>query len=285
MTDAAHVESLDHEVYRTPFAVQPPVETWNTPSNYRGYPGGDKLPDKMKVWLVQRTGEKVSGVVMAGYGFTDSPDAEIIALGVNLGKNYGAVGIGRHGNFLQWGYMAPPSKMTEAGRNLFLNCVHYIRRFEGKTPLVRRVAMDRRNAPLLAGLVDRLSGDRKQFFLDTFPEELYEKYKSNSKGLAEYYQSNLEWVYQDKVLRVDDELKSLGVDSNRKIETLQRLIALLDDASKAVTAKKLLTRYTNVSFDTPQQWRQWLDANKDRIYFTDVGGYKFLVVPEGYLRR
>jgi hypothetical protein len=114
---------------------------------------------------------------------------------------------------------------------------------------------------------------------------LYDKYKADPKGLAQYYQSSLEWVYQDKVFRVDDDLKRLGIESNRKIETLQRLIALLDDTSQAATAKKLLGRYTNVSFETPQRWRQWFDTNKDRIYFTDIGGYKFLVAPEGYLTR
>jgi hypothetical protein len=41
-------------------------------------------------------------------------------------------------------------------------------------------------------------------------------------------------------------------------------------------------RYTDVAFDTPQQWQQWLDSNRDRLYFTDIGGYKFFVVPEGY---
>jgi hypothetical protein len=285
MGDAAHVESPDHEVYHTPFAVQLEFETWNTPGNYRSYPGGDKLPDKMRIWRAQRTGKDAGGVVASCYGFTDSPDAEIIALGFNTGKNYGAVGIGRQGNFLMWGYSAPPSQMTEAGHNLFLNCIHYIRRFDGKTPLVHIQAMARSYLPVLTGIITRVTDDKKEFFLGLFPEELYEKYKADPDGLTRLYQTNVEWVYYDKVYRIDEELKSLGIDSNRKTETLQRLVALLDDPSQAATAKKLLGRYTNVSFDTPQQWRQWLDANKDRIYFTDVGGYKFLVVPEGYLAK
>lgn len=285
MGDAAHVESPDHEVYHTPFAVQPQAETWNTPRNYRSYPGGDKLPDKMKVWRVQHTGKDGGSVVSSSYGFTDSPDAEILALGVNVGKNYGAVGIGRQGNFLQWGYSAPPSQMTEAGRNLFLNCIHYIRRFNGKSPLIRVQTMDRSYLSVLTGIITKVSGDKKHFFLGLFPEELYEKYNADPNGLTRLYQTNVEWVYRDKVYRMDADLKSLGIESNRNVETLQRLIALLDDASQAAMAKKLLARYTNVSFETPQQWRQWFDTNKDRIYFTDIGGYKFLVVPEGYLSR
>jgi hypothetical protein len=30
----------------------------------------------------------------------------------------------------------------------------------------------------------------------------------------------------------------------------------------------------------PGRWRSWLEANRRRLYFTDIGGYKFLVAPE-----
>ncbi len=178
MGDAAHAESLDHEVYRTPLAVQPEFESWNTPDNYkRNQPGAEELPEKMKVWLVQKTGKKVGGVVARGAGFTDSPDAEVLALGFNVGKSYGDVGIGRQGNFLQWGYSAPPSQMTEPGQRLFLNCVHYIHRFDGKAPLIRRQGSPRTSAVTAAGIINKVVSDQqKEFFLNQFPAELYEKY-------------------------------------------------------------------------------------------------------------
>lgn len=129
MENAAHAESLDHEVYRTPLAVEPEFEYRDTPDNYREtYTGPGTLPQKIKVWQVQET--ERGNVVARGRGFEDSPDAEIIAVGFNHGKAYGDVGIGRHGNVLQWGYSDPPSRMTEAGRRLFLNCIYYIKRFD-----------------------------------------------------------------------------------------------------------------------------------------------------------
>ena len=276
MGDAAHAESLDHDVYRTPFAVEPEFESWDTPNNYRRYPDGDKLPKKMKVWRVQNTGKTFGGVVARSYGFTDSPDAEILAVGFNRGKEYGAIGIGRHGNFLQWGYAAGPSQMTEPGKKLFLNCIHYIRRFDGKPPLVRRQSSPRLNAVRLAAIINRISSDQKDFFLSQFPEELYEKYHSDPNGLVQYYRENIERVYWNRVHKVDEELKSLGIESNRKIETLERLFVLLQDETHAETARPLIQRYTDgrTAFD--------LKDGRDRIYFTDVGGYKFLVVPEGY---
>ncbi len=281
MGDAAHAESLNHEVYRTPFGVQPEFGFRKTPANYGYYRlGPNKLPDQMKVWLVQKTGKDVGGVVARGDGFTDSPDAEILALGFNVGKAYGSVGIGRQGNFLQWGYSAPPAQMTDAGRKLLVNCIHYIRQFDGKTPLVRRQAMARTYLLLVAGGINRVSGDQKAYFLRTFPEELYDKYHADPNGLATYYKANLELIYEDKVgvYRVDEELRSLGLDSNRKVETLERLFGLLQEGGpQRALAKRLIDRYAarGMTFD--------FQNGRDRIYFTDIGGYKFKVVPEGYL--
>jgi hypothetical protein len=281
MGDAAHGESLDHEVYSKPFKVEPKIELMDTPQNYRRYPDGDKLPDKMKVWRVQNTGKRVGGVVARVYGFTDSPDAEIIALGVNTGKEYGAVGIGRHGNILQWGYWAPPSQMTDAGRKLFVNCIHYISRFAGKRPLIRKNTTDRMNAISLAALISVRKNET--VFLGAFGPDIKKKYGGDPEGLVKYYRDNIELIYRFNSFRVDNELKSLGITSNRKLDTLERLISFLKDEVHAATARRLLERYTNQSFQQPEQWQSWFEQNGDRIYFTDVGGYKFLVIPEDYL--
>ena len=132
MGDAAHFELLEHEVFQKPFKVEPVPDTWNTPRNYRRYPGGNGLPNKMKVWRVQQTGKSVGSVVSPSRNFDGSPDNEILVKGYNTNKDYGAAGVARHGNFLQWGFSAPPSKMTEPGRKFFLNCVNYIDKFNGK---------------------------------------------------------------------------------------------------------------------------------------------------------
>ncbi len=282
MANAAHGESLEHEVYHTPFKVEPDFEYRKTPPNYhRRHIGADKLPDKMKVWRVQNS--ERDNVVSRSYGFEDSPDAEAIALGFNRGKEYGAVGIGRHANVLQWGYFDPPSQMTEPARKLFLNCICYIHRFDRVRPLVRRDASHRLNAIRLAILIDEIKD--KSFFSSTFGPELMEKYKGNAKGLADYYRKNLEFVYcDDRIFQVDADLKDLALESNRTLETLGRLIELLDDPQRAEKATQLLRRYTSrhEDFTGAKQWRQWFAENKNRIFFSDVGGYKFFVMPEEY---
>ncbi len=143
--------------------------------------------------------------------------------------------------------------------------------------MVRRRASDRHNALSLASIITRVVGDKKEFFLRTFPESLWEKYHADPDGLVAYYEANLELIYRDRVYCIDEDLQSLGLESNRKVETLERLFALLKDEKQAEVARRLLDRYTDgrTTFD--------FQKGRDRIYFTDVGGYKFKVVPEGYL--
>ncbi len=122
----------------TPFKVEPVFESWETPKNYRRYPGGDRLPNTLKVWRVQQPAAATShfsrpyGAVGRPFDASDSSTAEVLVKGYNTGKMDGAVAVGRDGNFLQWGFSAPPSKMTEAGRRLFLNAVCYISKFDGQ---------------------------------------------------------------------------------------------------------------------------------------------------------
>ena len=283
MGDAAQGEPRQHEVFSKPFKVQPAFEFWKTPRNYRSYPGGKDLPDEIKVWRVQNIGKNSGSVVSRSYGFEDSPDAEILTAGFNHGKESGAVGVGRHGNFLQWGFSAPPSRMTEPGKCFLLNCICYIRKFDGTRPLVRVRTQARLSAVHLA-LFSRGVRD-PNFRTSLFAPELLAKSKGDADALAKCYQDNLELIYYDKVFRVDEDLRLLGLKSNRKLETLQRLIELLADPPPAPAAGKALRRYTRESLETPQAWRAWFEKNRGRIYFTDVGGYKFLVTPEGYPTR
>jgi hypothetical protein len=193
LKDAAHAELLEHEIFQKPFKVEPKYEQWDTPANYYSHNlTKTKLPDKMKVWRVQNEGQdgrRYGGAVSSSYGYTDSPDAEVLVKGYNTGKEYGAVGVGRHGNILQWGYWAPPSKMTEAGRKLFLNCISYIHKFDSKAPLIRAVSHHRMNTIRLARIVDRLrkSAEEDKSITPYIPMDLLRKYAGDPNGLKQYY--------------------------------------------------------------------------------------------------
>lgn len=53
-------------------------------------------------------------------------------------KTLDAVAIGRHGNFLHWGFAASPADMTEEAKTVFANAVVYISQFAGQTPIARK---------------------------------------------------------------------------------------------------------------------------------------------------
>ena len=116
-------------VFQKPFQVDPSVEVRDTPDNYRKYASGKDLPGTLKVWCVQNVVKKDKfreGVVISPNGVNKNPNAEILAPGLNTSKEYGAVGVGRYGHFLFWGYSASPSQMTDAGKKFFLNSICYI---------------------------------------------------------------------------------------------------------------------------------------------------------------
>jgi len=121
--------------------VEIKLESAKTPESYlRTLPEGKTLGKTISVWKVQDTNNNVgkAGAVSDVITPENHPDAEAILLGFAPGKSYLATGISRHGNFLQWGWSAPPSQMTPAGRNLFINSICYIHKFDGIAPEFRK---------------------------------------------------------------------------------------------------------------------------------------------------
>jgi hypothetical protein len=99
----------------------------------------DTSGETLKVWKVQTKSFPAidPGLVYDPYGFEDSPDAELIASGLNS-KDPHAIALVRHGNFFLWGFSASPSDMTIEARKLFLNVTSYIRNFDHHKPIVHR---------------------------------------------------------------------------------------------------------------------------------------------------
>jgi hypothetical protein len=238
----------------------------------------------MKVWRIQDTNNAVgkAGAVSPGFKADYPGEAEVITLGFAPGKNYDSVGIGRHGNFMQWGWSASPSDMTPAGRNLFLNCISYMNTHNNKRFVkIPQISMSR--AEDLSRIFDLMEGSpsrAKSYPPRFFPPEILEKYTDDLSGLRKYYEKNIEFVYEEgRKFFVDERIKSLGLSSNRKVGDLGKMINALTDPSQAELARELLLRYTNVNFDALDEWRKWYSHNRDGFFFSDSGGYRFYVRP------
>jgi hypothetical protein len=322
----AHHLRLEHPLFHAPLEVAPQLEQMPTPENYPYLTLDKKLGPTMTVWKVQTKNppEIDPGLVSGLYGFTDSPDAEVFAQGI-AGKGPDTVPLGRHANYLLWGFSAPPTDMTPAGQRLFVNAVCYIHKFDGQRPLVRNEARSREWALVIAGLPRFLSQDykeheirRRRALFEKHPEWVPGAYKGNvdaflNKTTADlqaayaqsidralptslrqqfglnadryeaYYRENLEYLHpvggRHGTFDVDEEAKAVG-PSNRRVEFLDRCLQMLEKKDKPDRALRLLKRYTNESIENAAEWRKWLDQNRSRLFFSDVGGYKFFVGPE-----
>jgi hypothetical protein len=85
----------------------------------------------------------------------------------------------------------------------------------------------------------------------------------------------------DGKLTIDAEAEAFGV-SAANLEFFEKAISALNEPGRAAAAQRLLSRYapdlpgTSVSAD---QWRSWLRENKQYLFFSDTGGYRWYVDP------
>jgi hypothetical protein len=249
-----------------------------TPKNYRDWPVGEKLDKTMKAWRVQtkKFPQIDPGLVSDPYGFGDSPDAEAISSGLN-GKGPHSVALGRHGNFFLWGFSAQPSDMTPEARLCFVNVIHYIKKFDRQKPLVHWAAKSREWALVFAWSLKEDHG--KELRTLYFPPEVCKRFGDDADKYVAYCTENLEYVRLEGFrVVVDEDVKQMGL-SNRKVELLDRCVALLEKGEQRDLALRVLKRYTTETYTEAKKWRSWLDKNRDRLFFTDFGGYKFMVGP------
>lgn len=330
----AHHMVEEHPIFKGPFKTELTLEKCPTPEDayhYAYYYDGE-MPDSIMMWRVQTRGYKTDdrfpiGMVSRPWGYTDSPDAEYISSGV-CAKTLDAVAIGRHGNFLTWGFAASPAYMTEEAKNVFANAICYIVRFKGKGMLVRkyndRIATREylRELTYLATMEpykervgwtekanregaekqaearakkargEKLS-DEETYYLNfklQRPMTLEEYLKRYEKGAFEllgtdleaypkYYAENRDYFYGGEgmyVMTVDEDCKAWGI-ANNDIRLLEKAISCLEKGEEVERAKRILERYTLCTFTRAEEWRKWFDTYRDRMFFTEAGGWFFMV--------
>src|SRR5262245_11061729 len=186
---------LDHPIFQGPLAPDIELTDVVVPGNYRNYPEGRDLPDKIQGWKVHE-GEFPSidvGMVSDPYGFEDSPDCEWISSGINS-KGPRSMALGRQGNLFLWGFYGDPSRMTPSAKLVFLNAIVYMKRFEGAPILVREPTLARDYALIHAEMARTLKDQKgvMDWLKENFPASLWQSTGGEGDKLAEYYRTNLE---------------------------------------------------------------------------------------------
>lgn len=328
----------DHPVFNGPFKVNIVSEMRPTPDNAKEYAPmyGYTLPEQTEMWMVSKNGGFENGqrigMVSRPWGYTDSPEAEVISGGL-CAKSIDAVAIGRHGNFFHWGFTAKPSDLTEPAKAALANAIVYMKDFKGKRIIARKLnegiatrdaataskyTMSRdcwkemeavnmkyylmMDSTMRAIKAKQAAGEELspaemmhlQFpaipkpksipfseYLKGRNPELYKVFGEDEAEYARYYDKNRPYFRADSnegySLEIDQEARALGI-ANNDIRLLDKAVELLEKGGDdAVTGRTLLERYTLCRFATPAEWKAWLDANRDRMFFSESGGWLWLV--------
>ena len=330
----AHHFVKEHPIFHGPFKTAMTFEMRPTPEDayHYAYFSDEPIPDSILMWRVQTKGYKTDegfpvGMVSRPWGYTDSPDAEYISSGV-CAKTLDAVAIGRHGNFLTWGFAASPAYMTEEAKAVFANAICYIAQFKGKGMLVRkyndRIATREyiKELTYLATMEpyeervrwaeeanaegvkkqaearakkargEKLTNEDKYYlnfkpqkpmtlgqYLQRYEKEAYEILGEDLGAYPKYYSENRDYFYGGKgsyVLTVDEDCNAWGIPNNDK-RLLEKAISCLEKGEETDRAQRILDRYTMCTFETPEEWRTWYDTYQKKIFFTESGGWVFMI--------
>lgn len=332
----AHSMNLQHPIFKGPFKTK--ITTYEAPTpddaKHYSYFQNFNVPDSVLMWRVNTKGYKTDkgfniGMVSRPWGYLDSPDCEVISSGV-CAKTIDAVAIGRHANFMTWGFIGSPLYMTDEAKTVFANAVTYMAKYR-TLPLARkyneRIAtresvkedkyyctrkawrsyQDSNNA-FYKALLDTakvarerqakgepLTTAQKMYVnfteKDIRPEEtfaqflkrrepaLFVQFGEDEDKYKKFYEENMPYFYGAQGsynMVVDEDAKAWGIANNEK-RILDKAITCLEKNEDVDRANRILRRYTLCEFTTPQEWRTWLDTYKDKMFFTESGGWYFMV--------
>ncbi|MCF0165419.1 MAG: hypothetical protein HUJ92_09045, partial [Bacteroidales bacterium] len=119
---------------------------------------------------------------------------------------------------------------------------------------------------------------REQFVQRMLPAQ-FALYGTDYERYAEYFAGNDGYYFDDRAqgnVVVDEDAKALGIKVG-DIRLIEKAIELLGDKSSAEMGQRILNRYTLRKFRTQEEWKEWFASNKNKIFFSESGGWVYLV--------
>jgi hypothetical protein len=121
---------------------------------------------------------------------------------------------------------------------------------------------------------------REQWMRSRF-RDLYARFGNDEKAYHRYYDENYDYFYPGDGrasggLKVDEDAKALGI-ANTDHRILAKCISDWERGENVERARRVLERYTMLDFASAREWRSWYDQNKSRLFFTQSGGWVFMV--------
>lgn len=260
-----------HAVMRAPFAIDEKTQRRAAPKSYVEHdPDASAELDVLRVFDPDPV---EPGYVTRG-DFRALPDAEWIASGINS-KSAGHAAILRHGSFVLWGFHGPAATLTSAGKKLFLNSLAYTHAQKGRMVENLRLAAPRDELLVffrrIAPTVERdQRAERLGWLLDAgFPDSVLDD-PATVPAWFETARGTLRMPPNGYGFVNDAECVELGL-SNDSPKLLEAIASRLAETPDDTTANTLLRRYVPAA--PADGAAAWLEANRARLYFTEVGGY------------
>lgn len=120
-------------------------------------------------------------------------------------------------------------------------------------------------------------------YLKRYAKELYDEYGNDESKYLEMLQGEYDYIYGLPAfyrIEVDQDAKAWGIPNN-DIRLIEKAVECLEKGEEVDRANRVLERYTLCEFTEPAQWRNWLDTYHEKIFFTESGGWLFMVNEPG----
>lgn len=117
-------------------------------------------------------------------------------------------------------------------------------------------------------------------FLQSMMGPFAKKFGTDAAAYQQYIKDNIGYMYCDPkgfwTYNVDEDVQKLKI-SNHSTKLLEACIKMLKENKDTALAMRVLKRYTPEDFATAAEWDSWYRTNKAKLFFTETGGYKFIV--------
>ncbi len=225
------------------------------------------------------------------YEHEQAPELEVLCGGINS-KTPKAGAVWRQGQLLHFGFDLAPAEMSNAGRALLVNSIAYIARFTEDRPIVRTPCVFTQGTRMFDrdAIARRLQGSDEdlkalEYYLS---KETYAKLKGKTRAqLVEWFKGARDYLHagDGQGLCVDAQARSFGVPPASP-EFFSKAIAELGNQGPLV--RRLLARYApeGPGADAKaEKWRAWWEENRQYLFFSDTGGYRWYIDPLAKRRR
>jgi hypothetical protein len=212
-------------------------------------------------------------------GLCDSPDVEVVATQRASDGRRGAVVV-RQGHLVFWGVDQEVRLQSLAARRAFVHAIRWAADHDRAPRLVQRVSESRDAFEEWLELA--FAGDGQRAARERVGAQLVAECGGDvaaCRAWIEAHRPHVLWS-AERGFEIDQDARALEID-NRSVDALFTCADELegDDRERAAHALAFLRRATGQDFATSAEWLAWLEPREERLFHSDVGGYRFFEVP------